>query len=191
MVWKAVKPTDAARELTAHAALLSHDGIARIFDVGWSLCGLALLALPMYDSSLSTWARARGATPQDEEVRHVAVVVLGALAHMHRSGVLHSDVKPANILVKGPGLFPGECTYTDSGSCATFADMLRELPRRLQVVLADLGSAHPAHSAHRAPRQSASARPSMWRTGPSCRQIAGTGRIEAAATRLPIAPRRR
>ena len=46
-------------------------------------------------------------------------------------------------------------------------------------------------SARRAARQSVSARPSMWRTGPSCRQIAGAGRIDAAATGLPAAPRRR
>ena len=161
VAWKALRPKHAARELAAHAALPPHDSIAPIFDIGWSQCGLALLALPMYDSSLSTWARARGAALQDEEVRHVTVVVLGALAHMHRSGVLHSDVKPANILVKGPGLFPGECTFTDSGSCATFAEMLRELPSRLQVVLADLGSAHPAHSARRVPGQRTASRPEV------------------------------
>ena len=101
---KALRPKDAARELAAHAALPPHDSITPIFDVSWSRGGLALLALPMCDSSLSTWAGARGATPQDEEVRHVAVVVLGALAHMHPSGVLHSGVNPAHILVNGPGL---------------------------------------------------------------------------------------
>ena len=97
VAWKALRPRDAARELAAHAALPPHDSIAPIFDIGWSRCGLALLALPMYDSSLSTWARARRAALQDEEGRHVTVVVLGALAHMHRSGVLHSDVNPATI----------------------------------------------------------------------------------------------
>ena len=161
VAWKALPPKDAARELAAHAALPPHDSIAPIFDIGWSQCGLALLALPMYDSSLSTWAQARRAALQDEEVCHVTVVVLGALAHMHRSGVLHSDVTPANILVKGPGLFPGECTYTDSGSCATFAEMLRELPSRLLVVLADLGTARPAHSAHREPGQRTASRPEV------------------------------
>ena len=118
-----VTPPDAARELAAHAALPPHDSIAPIFDIGWPQCGLALLALPLYDSSLSTWARARRATLQDEEVCHVAVVLLGALAHMHRSGVLHSGVSPANILVKGPGLFPGKCTYTRT------RDLVRHSPR--------------------------------------------------------------
>ena len=104
VAWKASRPQDAAREFAAHAALPPHDSIVPIFDIGWPQCGLALLALPLYDSSLSTWAQARRATLQDEEVRHVTVVLLGALAHMHRSGVLHSDVNPATILVKGPGL---------------------------------------------------------------------------------------
>ena len=35
-------------------------------------------------------------------VRGVMLDVTGALAHLHASGVVHADVKPANILI-GPG----------------------------------------------------------------------------------------
>ena len=97
MVWKDLHPDHAAREVAAHAALLPHDGIAPVLDVCWSQCNQAVIAFPLYDSDLAAWAKARGAPPLDEEARHVTVVVLGALGHMHRCGVLHSDVKPSNI----------------------------------------------------------------------------------------------
>eukprot|EP00974_Lingulodinium_polyedra_P012598 1219286-Lingulodinium_polyedra.AAC.1 len=63
-----------------------------------SRCNQLLLALPLYDSDLVAWAKARGAQLQDEEFRRVTVVLLGALDRVHRSGVPRSDVKPANVL---------------------------------------------------------------------------------------------
>jgi serine/threonine protein kinase len=38
-------------------------------------------------------------------MRHVLRCVLDALAYMHRRGVIHTDVKPANILLRGTPLF--------------------------------------------------------------------------------------
>ena len=160
VAWEALPSEAAAREVAACAALPPHDGIIPLLDVSLSRCNQLLLLLPLYDSNLAAWAEARGAQLHDEEIRHVTVVLLGALGHMHRCGVLHSDVKPSNILVKGPGLSSSgaptglaqpSLIYTDSESCASFAEMLGELPSRLRVVLADLGGSRPASSAHRGP----------------------------------------
>ena len=161
VAWKALTPDAAAREVAAFAALPPHDGIVPVLDVSMSRCNQLLLTLPLYDSDLAAWAKARGAQLQDEEVRHVTVVLLGALDHMHRHGVLHADLKPENVLLKGPGLSSGACDFTDSDSCATFAGMLRELPGRLQVALADLGTARPANCAHRGPGLRLDRRPQL------------------------------
>jgi serine/threonine protein kinase len=55
--------------------------------------------------------------------------------------------------------------YTDSESCASFAKMLGELPRRLRVVLADLGESRPASSAHRGPGLRLDRLPDDWEMG--------------------------
>ena len=95
VAWAALPKSHVAREVVAHAAMPPHDGIAPVLDVGMSLCNRALIAFPLCDSDLAVWAEARGAQLQDEEVGHATVVLLGVLGHMHRSGVLHSDVKPS------------------------------------------------------------------------------------------------
>ncbi len=38
-------------------------------------------------------------------MRHVLRSVLAALAYMHELGLVHADVKPANILLRGAGAF--------------------------------------------------------------------------------------
>ena len=104
----------------------------------------------LHDSPLSALTQAEAPPLQREEVRHIAAAVLRGLAHMHRHGVLHCDVKPANVLVSGRGL-QGDCDFADLASCAAFAAQLRQLQELRRVVVADLGLATPADVPQRGP----------------------------------------
>ena len=101
-------PTLAARfrrEAVATAAL-SHPDIVTVHDAGLvpdddgagSTAFLVMEFLPGRD--LAAILRDRGALPQPEAL-HVGERVADALAAAHAIGVVHRDVKPANVLVDG------------------------------------------------------------------------------------------
>lgn len=58
---------------------------------------------------LAQWLAVRGALPADEALRLCAQVARG-LSDAHRAGVIHRDVKPANVLLRDPGT-PDEHVY--------------------------------------------------------------------------------
>ena len=140
----------AAREVAAYAAVPVHDNIVRLLDVGAAPDQTEFAAFEFHDSPLSALTQAEAPPLQREEVRHIAAAVLRGLGHMHRHGVLHCDVKPANILVSGRGL-QGDCDFADLASCAAFAAQLRQLQELRRVVVADLGLATPAGVPQRGP----------------------------------------
>ena len=140
----------AAREVAAYAAVPGHDNIVRLLDVGAAPGQTVFAAFELHDSPLSALTQAEAPPLQREEVRHIAAAVLRGLAHMHRHGVLHCDVKPANVLVSGRGL-QGDCDFADLASCAAFAAQLRQLQELRRVVVADLGLATPADVPQRGP----------------------------------------
>lgn len=81
-------------------ARLDHPGIVPILDAGLDAQGRPWFAMPLVDGSpIDTWADAHRLTP----VQRVALLeqVCDAIAHAHARGVLHADLKPANVLV-GP-----------------------------------------------------------------------------------------
>jgi serine/threonine protein kinase len=80
------------------AARLTHPNIVPIYDAGeWK--GDLYLAMRFIDGQdLRTWLRKAG--PLSLEQTHAIGLQIGsALDAAHRSGVIHRDVKPANILV--------------------------------------------------------------------------------------------
>ncbi len=86
------------------AAKLSHPAIVVVHDVGRDTeSGALYIALEMLRGrTLEEIVRASGPLPWPEAVR-LGVRLAEALGHAHHAGVIHRDVKPANVMMIGPG----------------------------------------------------------------------------------------
>lgn len=109
------------RELQA-AAQVSHPGVLDVFDVGETGDRVFLVTRLVPGGSLADTLE-QGSLPP-EVVVGLAGELLAALAHVHALGIVHRDVKPANIL-----LDPVDPGADDDG------------PARVHPVLADFGVA--------------------------------------------------
>jgi hypothetical protein len=87
----------AEREALA-ARRLRHDRCVRAYDVGHDASHIYIAYEYVAGRTLREVIRAGGIA--DEETVEVAAQVLDALAHAHRAGIVHRDVKPANILLE-------------------------------------------------------------------------------------------
>jgi uncharacterized protein YkwD len=86
------------RECEAMGMLSSHPNIVTIFDAGLSDDGKPYLVMEyMPDGTLDDRLERDGTLPW-EEVTDVGVKLAGSLETAHEAGVLHRDVKPANVL---------------------------------------------------------------------------------------------
>ena len=102
--WVAVKylkqdighPTQRIEREGRMAGQLSHPSIISIFERGQH-DGRAYLVMPFVDG-----APAKSPVPPREAAR-LALEVARALKHAHDAGIIHRDVKPANILVEAGG----------------------------------------------------------------------------------------
>ena len=98
------------REVQAIAAL-THPGIVRLYDYGhldaigspWCAMEFAPLGSLSDREPRASW----------NEARAILVQILEALAHAHARGVVHRDLKPDNVLVRGDA--PLRCVLTDFG----------------------------------------------------------------------------
>jgi hypothetical protein len=92
------------------AAGLSHPGIVQVYDVVTD-GGRPWVVMELLDArSLSDMVLADGPLAA-RAVAKIGVAMLGALEVAHAAGVLHRDVKPANVLV----CTDGRCVLTDFG----------------------------------------------------------------------------
>jgi eukaryotic-like serine/threonine-protein kinase len=90
------------REAVA-AARLSHPAVVRVFDTGEEE-GLNYIVMELCEGrTLQDIVERDAPLPPTEAVAIVRAVLQG-LAHAHRGGVVHRDVKPSNILLDGNGL---------------------------------------------------------------------------------------
>jgi eukaryotic-like serine/threonine-protein kinase len=85
------------------AGRLDHPRIVGLRDWGEDRECMYLVWELVEGHSLSELLRDPGAAPGDGAMLRIAEDVLAALAHAHGRGVVHRDVKPANILVGGDG----------------------------------------------------------------------------------------
>ena len=91
------------REAAAAGRLSNHPGIVTAYDAGILPDDRPYLMMELCPGgSLTRWLKAEN-RPSEERVRQVGVEISDALAAAHACGVLHRDVKPANILIDSYG----------------------------------------------------------------------------------------
>ena len=91
------------REAGAAGRLSGHHAIVTVHDAGILPDGRPYLVMELCPGgSLTTWLK-DGERPSQEKVRDVGVRIADALAAAHSNGVLHRDVKPANIMIDAYG----------------------------------------------------------------------------------------
>ncbi len=91
------------REQHAMARLTGHPNIVGVLQVGETASGYPYLVMQYHrQGSLQAKIKRLGPLPL-EEVLRVGVKMAGALESAHRLGILHRDVKPANILLTDYG----------------------------------------------------------------------------------------
>ena len=87
------------------AATLNHPNIVTIYDAGdWD--GVLYIAMRYVEATSSSCIAREGPLSPDQDARRSSAQVGSALDAAHARGLLHRDVKPANILLE-PGAEPG------------------------------------------------------------------------------------
>ena len=84
------------------ASVLNHPGVCQVYDVGGDGADAWIAMEFVEGDSLSARLRARGPLPPTE-VMALGVQIADALAHAHDRGVLHRDLKGANIVCDRDG----------------------------------------------------------------------------------------
>jgi len=94
-----------AREARA-AGLLSHPNIVTVYDVGslGEQDGTSYIAMEFVEGRTLRQLVPHGERLDPERVLDIALQVARGLDYAHRRGVVHRDVKPANVLVRDDGL---------------------------------------------------------------------------------------
>ncbi|MFC9554926.1 protein kinase [Rhodococcus sp. NPDC056960] len=91
------------RKQRATGRLTGHPNVVTVLHVGVTDNGRPYIVMPFHAAnSLDARIRRDGPLPLDEALR-LGVKMAGALETAHRAGILHRDVKPANILITDYG----------------------------------------------------------------------------------------
>jgi tetratricopeptide (TPR) repeat protein/class 3 adenylate cyclase len=97
---------EAARRFLAEAraaAALEHPNLCTVLEAGATRDGRLFLAMPFYDGETLRARVARGPVAA-VEAADIAAQIARGLAKAHENGIVHRDVKPANVIVTRDGL---------------------------------------------------------------------------------------
>src|SRR3954454_8511193 len=96
------------------AARLNHPGIVALFEMGSDAHDVYLVSELVRGATLEELSR-EGAV-SDRDLARIGEALFEALAHAHARGVIHRDVKPANVMVSAePAAGAGFAKLTDFG----------------------------------------------------------------------------
>jgi serine/threonine protein kinase len=104
-----------------HAASLKHAGIVPVYDIGSSPQGAYIVSEFIHGETLCS--RMRRGRPSTEEALRWIIQLADALHYAHVRGLIHRDVKPANVLLRAPD---NEAVVTDFGLAVTELEQLHE-----------------------------------------------------------------
>ncbi|PYQ62504.1 MAG: hypothetical protein DMF53_12810, partial [Acidobacteria bacterium] len=85
------------------ASSLDHPNLCTILEMGEASDGRLYIAMPCYDGETLRRRLERGPLPVEEAV-DVALQIARGLAKAHRNGIIHRDVKPANLIITSDGV---------------------------------------------------------------------------------------
>lgn len=85
------------------ASSLDHPNICTIHEVGETAEGQLYLTMAFYEGETLKQRLERGPLPVAEAL-HIALQVARGLAKAHRHGIVHRDVKPANLMLTSDGI---------------------------------------------------------------------------------------
>lgn len=85
------------------ASALDHVNIATIYDIEEMGDGSLVLAMAYYEGRTLADLIAGGPLPVNDAIQYAAQMADG-LAEAHRAGIIHCDIKPANVLVTSRGV---------------------------------------------------------------------------------------
>jgi Serine/threonine protein kinase len=81
------------------AAALDHPNIATIHEIGETEAGRRFIAMSFYSGETLKETLAREGSLPVEEILDYAIQIAEGLARAHEAGIVHRDVKPANVMV--------------------------------------------------------------------------------------------
>jgi serine/threonine protein kinase len=90
------------RQEAVHAANLNHQGIVGVFDIG-AHDGVPYIVMELVDGRTIRQLLAREGPLPPAQAARIALGVAQALAYAHRLGVVHHNLKPANIMLTQSG----------------------------------------------------------------------------------------
>src|SRR6266511_899307 len=102
------------------AARLSHPGVVTVYETGTASGRPFIVMELVVGRSLADTLADRGRL-EPEEVANIGAQLADALQHAHDAGLVHRDVKPANVLVGSSG----EVKVADFGIAAALGDGTR------------------------------------------------------------------